>query len=282
MAFDEAVAHAGPLVAAWDHEDNAGTRLCLFHVGDGRVTQLAETRIDGEAREDVVHRLVARGIRIGGMYAGTVYLWVIDEAGYTVWENHDVVATGTRAAKAVTQVTLFVDVADDGHRGVRVTLADGHSETLVEESDPTPRLDPSYNDDDLFTDTRWAAILGKQLSVWWLAPFVNERRNESNELPLVVARAARAMADQLDGGAGGELLISMGAVGRSADLAFLVGAARTTLDLRITFQDGQTAAVTLDRGTRAQLSAFLRRVTTPFTVVRGMNDQIERRKAGRA
>lgn len=278
MTFEAATAHEGPLVAAWDYEDNGQTRMCLFHVGGEHVTQLAETNVPTETREDFVDRLVAKNIRIGGMYAGTVYVWVVDEAGFTVWSGDAVAASGTRASKDVVKVTLFVDPAYDGHRGVRFTLASGASEVVVEEDDPIPRIDPAYGADELFLDTLWANYLGNQLAVWLLVPFVNERRSGSNEMDLTVARAARTLADQLDGSGRGELLVSMGAVGRSADLAFRVDAAQTAIDLRITLQGGETATVALKRGTRAQLAAFLRRVTTPSTVLSAMNTQIQRHK----
>jgi len=277
--FDEALAAPGPLLAAWDEEDNTRTRLGLFSVADDHVTELAQTNVPHDQREDLVDRLVARKIRIGAQYGGKVFTWVADDESFAVWSGSELVASGTRTTKSVSGVTIFVDPDDQGHRGVRLTLASGRSELVVEEHDPTPRIDPAYGDDELLLDTLWAKYLGTHLALWFLVPLDEPSARTTYGLELAIARSARTLAAQLDAAASSsDLVLSMGPIGRSAELAFRIGEARNVLDIQVTFKDGGTTSATIKRGTSAQISAFLRRVSTPSTVLFAMNEQITKRK----
>jgi len=281
-SFDEALAHTGPLVAAWDYSNYTREFLALYAVpAHAPPSRLAETEVTSEAREDLIDQLVARRIRIGGAYTTMEsFLWVVDEIGASVWVGGKTVATFAAPPANLASVELFVDPDDMGHRGVRFATRDNTHHLVAEEHDTTPALDPAYGADELFSDSMWAMFLGRQLATWALVPFLDHRRNTSSAaLELVVARASRALADMLSSRAGaGELQLSMGSVGRSADLAFRLPSDRQTLDLATTFASGGTHVASLKQGTTAQIAAFLRRVSTPSTVLLAMNAAIEARR----
>ncbi len=272
--FDESLAHAGPLLAAWDYNHSERTRMRLFYVPDETVTYLAETTVPLAEHEEFVDRLIAKGIRIGGMYATTLYRWAIDNAGLVIWKGNAVVARRAHPPAGCTNVELFIESL--AHRGVRFNLASGE-DVLVEESDPTPSLDPAYGDDELLMDTLWGYYLGSHLAVWADVPFLDGRTGESETLALPIARAARALADQLRSGSG-EIEMPVGATGRAADIAFHVNPTRGSVDLRVTFSDDGTTSTQLKAGTTTQIAAYLRRVTTPSTVLFAMNGEIEKHR----
>ena len=280
MPFEEALDASGPLVAAWDYEDNTRTRLRLYAVGELGARAIASTMVPLDQREDWVDRLIERGIRIGADYAGSVFVWVADDEGFAVWASDRVVAKGELDSAGVECVTLFVDPADSGHRGVRFTRTDGQLELIVEEHDPIPGLDPAYGSDDLFLDTLWARYLGEHLALGCLVPFVSEISGDGFAADLTIARAARTLADQVDGSGPAEALVqSLGPIGRAAGLALRVDPAQRSVELQITTADGATLSVRIKEGTSAMVAAFLRRVSTPRCVQFAMNDQLNQHKA---
>ncbi len=272
--FDESLGHAGPLLAAWDYNHRERTRVRLFHVPDGAVAFLAETTVPLAEHEEVVERLIAQGVRIGGMYATTSYRWAIDDAGLVIWKGDVIAARRAHPPEGCTCVELFIDPVKQGHRGVRFNSGSGE-DVLVEESDPTPDLDPAYGDDELLMDTLWGHYLGSQVAVWANVPFLDGRTGESDSLALPIARAARALAGQLGSGAG-EIEMPMGAIGRAAGISFHVNPTRDRLGLRVMFSDGRRASAQLKAGTTIQIAAYLRRVTTPSHVLTAMNGEIEK------
>ncbi len=272
--FAEALGGPGPLVAAWDYEDNARTKLSLFHVGERGLTTVAQTEVPLDRQEEMVERLVERKIRIGGHYAGSVFAWVVDDQGCSVWTPRTRVAHLGARPTDVVAVTLFVDPADAGHRGVRLTRAGGKDQVLVEERDPTPSIDPAYGHDELFSDSMWARFLADQLAVWLLVPRSDEVSQRSNELDLTIARGAVALAAQLERGGSAERIVqSLGPVGRAHEVAF-VAAGPEGLELTVTGVGG-TSSVQLKAGTPAQLAAFLRRPGTPYRVQWAVNAQLQ-------
>jgi hypothetical protein len=263
--FEEVFAKGGPLVGAWDYLDEAGTKLYLFTIGDRGAQVVAQTEVPLVQHEEMVERLAARSHRVGGAYGSNTFVWVADDRGFAIWSDEALTASGTDSSRA-TQVTLFVDPADQGHRGVRLTRSSGQQETLVEERDPTPKRDPAYGHEELFVDSLWARFLGEALAVWFLVPFVDEVSGNGNDAQLKVARAARALAERMDG-PHGELVESIGALGRATDIALrcLPGM------LEVVVSDGKTRSAKLKEGTSAQIAAFLQRVSTPRTMLQTVN-----------
>jgi hypothetical protein len=262
--FEEVLAAGGPLVAAWDRRDGDRTHLCLFSIGSASATIEADTTVPHDQQEAMVERLLALGVRVGGNYDGSLFVWTADEREFSIWS--DDAAWRVPRSKPVVRVTVFYG-ADPGHRGVRVTLADGGLEIVAEEHDPTPRLDPVYDAQDLEEDTRWARALAEQLAVWFLSPLDDEITHTTNEKVLTIARTLPALADEV-AASSSEIVKSVGQIGRARELAYHCTA--DTLEIRVTGTTTSTAV--LKRGTRAQIAAFLRRVSTPTRTLWAMND----------
>lgn len=275
-AFTDALSHPGPLLAAFDYK-NDGCVL-LFQVRDRSLHQLAEAHCSAEEREPLIEQMLARKVRIGGMYATGGFTWVADESGMTVWHDDGSVASREKPPSNAAEVVLFVDRSDEGHRGVRFTLSDGRPELVCDEHDPTPGLDPAYGSDDLIADTLWAVFLGRELAVWAMVPFVDETTGDREEAQIVVARAAHAASDQVHQRKE-QIAVSIGAIGRSRGLTLQVPASQDVIELRIDLPDGGVAVTTLKRGQAQQLAAYLRRVSTPRDILLAMNREIEARRS---
>ncbi|NVB77090.1 MAG: hypothetical protein HOV81_01725 [Kofleriaceae bacterium] len=272
--FERALAAAGNLVAAWDLEDNDDQRLALFSVGDGGAHKQAETDVPAATREDMVDRLVARGVRIGAMYAGTRFVWVADEQGYAVWTDTACTARSAERDRDIERVHVWLDPEDQGHRGVRFDLAGGGERTIAEEKRPSAAM-LSYGEDDLYYETFWAHYLSLHLALWHEVPLQNDIAPTSIESDLAVRRAALELAKRLESDPN-EHVISVGAIAPASELA--LRASNGELEVRVK-RTGSTGwlAKTLTRGTAPQVRAFLRRVTTPPAVLRAMNALLEAR-----
>lgn len=274
-AFNDNLAHPGPLLAAFDFQHDGC--VLLFQVRDRSLVKLAETSTPAEERESLVEQMLAKKVRVGATYATSGFTWAADESGMSVWHDRVLVWSRDKAPVDAAEVVLFVDRLDDGHRGVRLTLSAGTTELVAEEHDPTPGLDPTYDSADLSFDSQWAFYLGEQLAIWSLAPFVDERTGKTNQTSIVVARAGHAASDQLLRGVR-DVTVPLGAIGRSPALALHVPASQDKVELRIDLADGGVVPVMLKRGTPQQLAAYLRRVSTPREIVVAMNRAIEARK----
>jgi hypothetical protein len=125
-----------------------------------------------DQQESMVERLLALGVRIGANYGSSTFVWSADDRAFSIWSNKT--AISIPHGKSVTGVTVLYDRKDVGHRGVHLVLLDRSNEIVAEQHDPTPRIDPVYDDQDLEDDTRWARCLGEDLAVWFLVPLVDE------------------------------------------------------------------------------------------------------------
>lgn len=278
-SFEQALAEGGPLVAAWDHEDDQRTRLVLFRPTPGGARRLAETDVPLSAHEDMVDSLAVRGVRIGATYAGSGFVWIADDLGYSVWSDSALASSGAVASPAVSAVHVFYDSGDRGHRGVRLDLRSGGSELVAEERSAAARLDITYGQDNLYQDTLWAHYLSLHLAIWHLVPLVNDVSPTNIEPDLNIARAARALATSLAkqpvSGESAPLVQSAGAVGRATELSLAVspGAANDSVavEVRVVAKTGANLRRTIKQGTREQVELFLRRVTTPSAAKWAMN-----------
>lgn len=281
--FERALAAGGTLVAAWDYEDTEGQRLVLHTVSAEGAQKVAETDVPRETRQDMVDRLVAQKVRVGGAYAGSDFVWVADDAGFAVWTKTSCAAEGLRPKPDVARVHVWIDDAYAGHRGVRFDLHDGGTRPIVEENRSSAKL-PTYGEDDLYLETLWAHYLGLHLALWHGVELLNDISSKSTDADLAVRRGLLELAARLHPQSK-EVTVSLGAVSRASELGMYVSAAGDdslrTFEIRATVA-GSSATLTrmIKRGTLAQVSAFLRRVTTPSAVLTAMNVAINEANPG--
>ncbi len=267
-SFEDVLAAGGPLVASWDHDDSSRTLLSLFSIASATITMEASARVPLDVQEAMVERLLTLGLRIGGNYGGSEFVWSADDREFSIWS--DEATCNIPRGKPVVGVTVFYG---EGvvHRGVRLALADGSFEIVAEERDPFPRLDPVYDAHDLEDDTRWARCLGEYLAVWFLCPLHDELFPTTIEPELAIARTLRGLADEV-AASSAEIVRSLGPIGAARKLVY-----RCTVDtLEIDVAGTTTTTAALKHGTRAQIAAFLRRVSTPATTLWVMNDLLNK------
>ncbi|MBL0216515.1 MAG: hypothetical protein IPQ07_21860 [Myxococcales bacterium] len=149
--------------------------MYLFAVGEAGAKSIAKRTVSIEDHDAMEKHLVARGLRLGATFGSNVFVWAFDDAGYAIWSNSCVVASGERESLSdVREVIRFDAPEDRGHRGVQVIRSSGQRETLVEEHDSAPEDMVTYGVDDLVHDSRWAKYLGLQLATWLAVPFVDQ------------------------------------------------------------------------------------------------------------
>lgn len=285
--FEEAVAQGGPLVAAWDYEDNESTRLVLFKVGSSGWTKLADTDVPAEAHEPTTERLTDRGVRVGATYAGSGFVWVADERGFGVWSDKAQTGSGKVASPAVSEVNVFYEGGKPDRRGVQLKLKSGGTEVVADDRSLAPSLDITYDQVNLEEETRWAHYMGLHLAIWHLVPLVNDISPFAIDDHLTIARAARALAKEVttlpDIGTFDELTQTLGPLARSSNMVLCVTPtsepATRAVEIRVTSPTGKlTESATIKRGSNAQVAAFLRRVTMPSAAMRAMNAIVNKQK----
>lgn len=270
--FEAALAAGGPLVAAWDLGDTDRERLVLHAVGEDGAKELAETFVPTATRETMVDRLVAAGVRVGSMYGGTPFTWVVDEQGFAVWTEFARTAGSSDRVANVDHVHVWLG-ENRGHRGVRFERKDAGPLMIAEERRTSHEL-ITYGEDDLYYETFWAHYMSLHIALWHEVPVVNDITDESNADDLHVYRENRELAAATEREAA-EVMRSYGRVDRATDLTLHVtadSAGGRSLSVRVTTSTvGRVLTRTLKHGTRAQVAAFLRRVTTPSAVLSEMN-----------
>ncbi len=274
--FENALADPGPLLAAFDY-DQVG-RVRLLRMSEDTLVALAETSVSKEERESLVDALLARNVRIGGMYASADFTWVADDAGMAVWRSNELVASRATPPANAGAVVIHLDRVEEGLRSVRYALLDGGCDQVAVHDDPMARLDPGYNGNDLFLDTMWAYWLAEHLAIWSQLPLINETEAKTDQTLFVIARATRAASDQLRSGARA-LTMSIAIVHETMWTTIHVPDTQDVVELLVGHVDGSVVPVTLERGTPGRLAAYLRRVTTPRDVLRAMNRESERWRA---
>jgi hypothetical protein len=175
MTIEEALVHPGELVAAWDTASVDDAWLGIYTVGAAGAHLLAWERMESAQQAAVAEQLRSR-VRIGSTYRSAPFVWVAGVRGFAVWSLEALVCFGSDATlvlpegtipvASVQAVGMFVNEDDLGHRGVQVTLRDGTRRLVVEEQDPTARLDPTYNLDNASVDGGWTHYLCRDLAMW--------------------------------------------------------------------------------------------------------------------
>jgi len=256
--FEEALGAGGDLVAAWDLADTERMRLVLFSVGLKGAERLAATDVPLATHEDMVDRLVDRGVRIGATYADTSRVWVTDDHGFVVWSRDAQTASGRIASHAVASVQVFEN------RGVQLKLKSRGQEVIAEE-----RSGPAL----------WAPCLGEHLAIWHLVALKNESEPASIDERLAIAYTARELAKDIEKNSApiAQLVHAIGPIEPSAMLSLLVADSEhaTSLAIRVRMPGGgEPLNVVIKRGTRGQIAAYLRRVTTPAAIQSAMHDVV--------
>jgi hypothetical protein len=279
--FEEALATGGPLVAAWDYEDNERQRLVLFKVGSSGWTKLAETDVPEATQEAMHERLTTRGVRIGATYAGSGFVWLADELGFGVWNEKAQTGSAKVASPVVSKVHVIYEGGAPDRRAVALELRSGGAEVVAEDRSLWPSQDITYDQTNLEMETLWAHYLGLHLALWHLVPVVNDISPYSSDNDLAVARAARELAKTIgrlpDVGAFDPASQAFGPFGKTSALTLVVAPsasepATRTIEVRVTSSSGKTmSSAILKSGTNAQLAAFLRRVTTPSAVSKAIS-----------
>jgi hypothetical protein len=286
--FEEAVAAGGPLVAAWDYDDNDGRRLVLFKVGSSGWEKVAETEVDAPSHEALHERLVDRGVRIGATYAGSGFVWVADDLGFGVWNETSQTSSGKIASPVVSKVHVTYTAGDPDRRAVSLELKSGGTEVLAEVRSSWPALDITYDHSNLEFETYWAHHLSLHLAIWHLVPLVNDITPYNFDRDLEVARAARSLAKSVGqlpdiGTFDAATIQALGPSKMTRGVALAVAPeasepATRTVEVRVALLNGKTMAVGIKNGTNAQVAAFLRRVTTPTAVLDAINAALEQQR----
>lgn len=170
-------------ITGWDylHDGWQGT----YEVGPQGATLLSHVQLSPEEKDAAIREMAARGVRQAFLCAGGPAVWAFDAQGGDIWSRAEAVAWSRGrelivngkaiAIGDIAEVVSFLDVDDLGWRGVRVTLRDGESLTVLEERDETALLDPTYNYNNASIDGAWADFLAIDLAKWLGAPHRKER-----------------------------------------------------------------------------------------------------------
>ncbi len=292
-SLEEALAHPGKLVAAWDGRWPNRAVLGIYATSDSGATQIYTEEFPPEERQTVQHHLRDSAARIGDAYSYTGHVWALDSQGVGVWTskaslvegNATVLRLKSGAIKThdVTKVLTFVDPHDTAHRGVNCQMAAGVV-TLLDERDDAETSKSFCNNDELYDDMRWAIMLGHDVAMWLRVPHVDQDGDVTNASELEVAKAADGLADTIEKlpptGEFEDVLQLIGTFGSIGPVQFRLAPGDLTgrfLELRLFAKQGPTTARRIEQGTNEQLAAFLRDVRTPGVIMDHMDEM-----AGRA
>lgn len=177
LSFDEALAHPGPLLAAWDLTAWKGERtLALFSLTEDRAVALSH-RGAAPGREAAAEApLRARGIPVGACDSGCDFVWLEGAEGVTVWGPHGRVlmargdALTLAGGRTIPRAELerIRTYAADGsvERGVRARLRSGGEVHLVRDVSASAAADPTYGRNELLYETEWAGAIASAVARW--------------------------------------------------------------------------------------------------------------------
>jgi hypothetical protein len=171
MTIDEALVHDGLLIAAWDESSVGEAWLGIYSAGDAGVKLLAFERMPEATRAKRTAEVSKRAAI--GTTSGGEFVWATIGDELAVWNLRGKIAT-VKKDGSTTRVTSFVDENNLGHRGVRLERKSGGPRMLVDEHDPTPELDPTYDRSNVAIDAAWASALGKDLARWLGVPHTDQ------------------------------------------------------------------------------------------------------------
>ena len=183
MTLEEAIAAPGRKVQVSGKELRPdGRALLVYSVGDDGAKQLARTRLPEAEHEAKVAELKALGLRIAETDFKSGVFWVRTDDGVEVYDDKRKLfdAAGDRATLAGGKVLARGDIAlvfsyAEGYedRGVKAALASGEQIDLAYAFDLSAEEDPTYNRNQLISDTTWCSAVGQAIARWAGVSFEN-------------------------------------------------------------------------------------------------------------
>jgi len=183
MTLEEALAAPGEKVQISGKELRPdGRALLIYSVGDEGARQLARTRLPEAEHAAKVAELKAQGLRIAETDFKSGVIWVRTDGGIEVYDDKKKLldAAGDRATLAGGKVVARADVAlvfsyAEGRedRGIKATLGSGEQVDLVHAFDLSAEEDPTYNRNQLISDTTWCSAVGQAIARWAGVSFEN-------------------------------------------------------------------------------------------------------------
>ncbi len=280
MTLDELLAKPGPLLPAWELNDRIVHTVRVHRIGSAGAALVGRTDVDPNEVEVTNNKLQDRGLRVGNAYYS--FVWVIDEAGLSVWSKTAQVAEGTREdvllgsellrAGDIKRVETFVDPENWGHRGARVDT--GNRSVVVAEENFSVANNPEYSAMDLDTEIMWADFLGRDIALWLGVPYADRHGKITNKPQLDIYTACCGLADKLASvPERGEFDFVFHSVGESGDVVLRLAPnpleeALRFIELRVHTASGKSwHGRWLKIGTNAQIAKFLRNVRTPALIM---------------
>lgn len=183
MTLEEALAAPGRKVQISGKELRAdGRALLIYSVGDDGAKQLARIRLPEAEHEAKVAELTAQGVSIAETDFKSGVFWVRTDDGVEVYDDKRklVDAAGEQATLAGGKVFARADIAlvfsyAEGYedRGVKAALASGELVDLAYAFDPSAEENPTYNRNNLISDTTWCSAVGQAIARWAGVSFEN-------------------------------------------------------------------------------------------------------------
>ena len=170
-------------ITGWDymHEGWQG----VYEVGPQGANLISHVQLSPAEKAVSIQEMTARGVRQAFLCAGGPAVWSFDDQGGDIWSREQEIACSRGqelmlrgraiATIDIVDVVSFLDADDLGYRGVRLTLRNGESVSILAERDETAQLDPTYNVDNARIDGAWAGFLGIDLANWLEVPHRDDR-----------------------------------------------------------------------------------------------------------
>ena len=183
MTLEEALAAPGKKVQISGKEVRPdGRALLIYSVGDEGARQLARTRLPEAEHAAKVEDLKTQGVRIADTDFKSGVIWVPTDEGIEVYDDkrklvdaageHAMLAGGKVVARSdVTLVFSYAEGYED--RGVKAALASGEQVDLAYAFDLSAEEDPTYNRNNLISDTTWCSAVGQAIARWAGVSFEN-------------------------------------------------------------------------------------------------------------
>jgi len=286
MTLDEALAHPGRLVAAWDQGWPKRAVLDIYETTELGAKRIHREEVPLDKRTELHNKVLARGIRLGRAYSYTNHVWVLDGRGVSVWTDEALlvdgstmvidVKSGAVKARDVTKVITFLDPDDIGHRGIRCQLASSVV-VFAEEHHEAARTKPFYSADELYEDMDWAVLLGHDLAMWLRVPHVEPTGKVTNTDELEIVKACDKLANIVDRlpqtGDFEHAVEAIGTFGGHGQMQFRYAPnprdpSSRFLELRLFTPSGNSHwARWIFQGANVQVAAYLRAVRTPREIM---------------
>ena len=264
------------VVAVWDYASRPDATFAIGVLTAKSVARYEYKSLPKRKRPAVLAAMRRRGVLIAASYAGSDFVWLVDDRGFGVWsakagvvasaDADEVLLEGARVPRGdVKAIHTFVST-DYVVRGISIERADGARLPLVSESDAIAEADPTYGRNELLaSDARWIAYCGRDLAIALRVPLVDPMFGVTAEP--TVAAAAHELAARI------ERLPDTGEFG-TLEQAFVHADRRAVLrcapspadpermrfvELRVASESGQsTTSQWLLAGSNGELAAYLR------------------------